>query len=69
MMSEESAEKARGYNSTTNKNIIMKLENFSAKWEEDKEPVLKNVSLTLKKGEMIGIFGPVGSGKVLITLN
>lgn len=36
---------------------------FSFKYESETENVLKNVSLTIKPGELIGVVGKIGSGK------
>lgn len=36
---------------------------FSFKYESDTENVLKNVSLTIKPGELVGVVGKIGSGK------
>lgn len=32
-------------------------------YSEQREPAIKNVSLTINRGEKIGFFGPIGSGK------
>lgn len=36
---------------------------FSFKYESETENVLKNVSLTIKPGELVGVVGKIGSGK------
>ena len=36
---------------------------LSFKYEDDKEPVLKDISLTINPGESVGVVGRVGSGK------
>lgn len=41
--------------------ILMRLRNVSFAY--DKEPVLTNVSLDIKRGEIVGVIGPNGSGK------
>ncbi|GLV39331.1 uncharacterized protein CBL_20420 [Carabus blaptoides fortunei] len=42
----------------------LRLDNLSAKWNEaSSEPTLSNVNLTVEKGKLIGIIGPVGAGK------
>ena len=43
-----------------NENI--KLSNINL-YYKNKEPVLKNINITINKGEIIGIIGPTGSGK------
>jgi len=54
----------RDKDSTNPEEVLLKLRSFSARWEEDLQPTVENINLTLKRGELIGIFGPVGSGKV-----
>jgi len=44
-------------------NIAVKFENFSFRYNSQKEPTLKNISLTIKKGEKVLVIGPSGSGK------
>ena len=39
------------------------LKNLSFKYNEDSPWVLKNINLTIKKGECVGFVGPTGSGK------
>ena len=49
----------------SNINHVDKIEfrNFSFKYENDNFYVLKNINLTIKKGETLGIVGKTGSGK------
>lgn len=45
-------------------NIAVLFNNFQGFWKDDpKTPALKDISLKIKKKEMIGIMGKVGSGK------
>ncbi|MBQ4188345.1 MAG: ABC transporter ATP-binding protein [Firmicutes bacterium] len=41
----------------------IRMEHVSFTYPEAEEPVLKNVDLTIKKGQSIGIIGPSGAGK------
>ncbi|MEG1222910.1 MAG: ATP-binding cassette domain-containing protein, partial [Bacilli bacterium] len=41
--------------------MILKLENIS--YSADKEEILKNLNLTIKRGDCISIVGPSGAGK------
>lgn len=43
---------------------ILKLENIS--YSADKEEILKNLNLTIKRGDCISILGPSGSGKSIL---
>jgi ABC-type multidrug transport system ATPase subunit len=43
---------------------LVRVSRFSAGWEAGREPCLKNVSLEARKGQLVGVMGPVGSGKV-----
>ena len=42
---------------------VIEFKNFSFKYINDKDEVLKNINLTIKKGQTIGIVGKTGSGK------
>lgn len=46
-------------------NIVFKDVDFS--YKEQKFDVLKNINLTIKKGEKVGIIGKIGSGKSTLT--
>jgi len=39
---------------------------FSFKYSNEQEDVLKNISLTIKPGELIGVVGKIGSGKTTL---
>ena len=39
------------------------IKDLTFSYKEEAEPVLKDISLTIKPGTMVGIFGPSGSGK------
>ncbi|MFA5692208.1 MAG: ABC transporter ATP-binding protein [Acholeplasmataceae bacterium] len=39
------------------------LNDLTFKYKDNKEPTLKDISLTIKSGEMVGILGKTGSGK------
>ena len=42
------------------------MEGASFTWSSnDSSPTLESVDLTVKKGELVGIFGRVGAGKVI----
>ena len=53
---------AKGVKSFT----TIELKNVSFKYPFDEEPVLKDINMTIKKGETIGIVGPTGSGKTTL---
>jgi len=44
-------------------NIAVEFEDFSFRYNSQKEPTLKNINLTIKKGEKVLVIGPSGSGK------
>ena len=39
------------------------LNNFEAFWAKNKQPVLRQINLVVKKGELVGLIGKVGQGK------
>ncbi|KRY87397.1 Multidrug resistance-associated protein 7 [Trichinella pseudospiralis] len=44
--------------------VAIKLDNVTSSWQGEAEsPTLRNINLTVQKGELIGICGSVGSGK------
>ncbi|XP_003380775.1 putative ABC transporter, ATP-binding protein [Trichinella spiralis] len=44
--------------------VALKLDNVTSSWQgETESPTLRNINLTVQKGELIGICGSVGSGK------
>ena len=60
---------SEGHINNTNKNskennIMIKFENISFSVKNIK--LLENINFTAKKGELIGIFGPTGSGKICL---
>lgn len=49
---------------TLHEDISVSFQNASFKWDSsDSEPTLKDITLNVKKGELMSIIGPVGSGK------
>lgn len=45
-------------------NVALSLNNLTAKWNVDSsETALSDFNITLNKGELLGVIGPVGSGK------
>ena len=43
----------------------VRLEKVTGKWTKDEnQDTLTNINLNIKSGELVGIIGPVGSGKV-----
>ena len=51
----------------TNDDIEFKLSNISYTYPEAKEPALKNINLTIKKGSFVSIVGSNGSGKTTLS--
>jgi len=41
-------------------------ENISAQYDETREPALRNVSVTIRKHESVGLVGPSGAGKTTL---
>ena len=60
-------EETRPQNSWPDKGKI-KIENFSLKYREDLEHVLKDLNIEINSGEKIGIVGRTGAGKSSMTL-
>jgi zinc/manganese transport system ATP-binding protein len=54
-----------------NNNYIIELKNIETIYEGEKIPVIENINLTVKSGEIISIIGPNGAGKttLLETIN
>ncbi len=44
-------------------NIAVRFENFSFRYNSQKETTLKDINLTIRKGEKVLVIGPSGSGK------
>lgn len=42
---------------------LLEVNHLTAKWEADSEPVLRNISFSLKPGQLLAVIGPVGCGK------
>ena len=47
-------------------NESIKLTNVTFSYDKDKDPVLKGIDLTIKKGEVIALVGPSGGGKTTL---
>lgn len=62
---------ARQINKTANSDAIIKLEDVSTVYEGAKRTAIKNVSLTVKKNELVYVVGPNAAGKttLLETIN
>jgi len=45
-------------------NSALELRNLSSTWSADGEFAIADVSLNVRMGQLIGVIGPVGSGKV-----
>ena len=52
--------------SKSDSNVAIKLTNMSTSFSNDSVFSLKQIDLTIKQDEFVCIFGPVGSGKVII---
>lgn len=42
--------------------------NYSTRYRENQDPVLRNVNVEIKRGEKVGIVGRTGAGKSSLTL-
>ena len=49
-------------------NVIAVLDNVSYMYPRSPEPVLKDISLKIRKGEFLGLIGPTGAGKTTLCL-
>jgi ABC-type multidrug transport system fused ATPase/permease subunit len=47
-------------------NTAIEMKSFNFSWKKENEFAVENVSLRVKKGELVAVVGPVGSGKVII---
>ncbi len=47
----------------TNQEPILQFEDVSLRYEPDQEPIIKNISFSVSKGESILVLGPSGAGK------
>lgn len=47
----------------------IKFENFTTKYREELDPILKNIKLEIKRGEKIGIVGRTGAGKSTLSIS
>jgi ABC-type bacteriocin/lantibiotic exporter with double-glycine peptidase domain len=45
-------------------NTVIEMKKFNFSWKKENEFAVENVSLRVKKGELVAVVGPVGSGKV-----
>jgi ABC-type multidrug transport system fused ATPase/permease subunit len=68
MLNEEIVLKSKELNGESYQNNLQKfkkfnLENISYKYPNTEKKILKNISLKLNKGEIVGLFGKTGSGK------
>ena len=45
--------------------VSVKAENVDSSWDiNSTDPTLRNINMELKKGQLVGVIGSVGSGKV-----
>ncbi|THD21067.1 Multidrug resistance associated protein 7 [Fasciola hepatica] len=55
--------------SAVSEDLAVDLQNTSFYWSDPRNPVLSNISLKVKKGQLACIVGPVGSGKSALLLS
>ncbi|XP_017479140.1 PREDICTED: multidrug resistance-associated protein 4-like [Rhagoletis zephyria] len=63
LLDEVEKEKATENQLAQSEKFKVKAEHVTAKWSQTKSTVLNNVSFSLKRGELLAVIGPVGSGK------
>lgn len=47
----------------TESDLMFEINDASFQWDQEKKPMLKNISVSLKKGQILAVIGDVGSGK------
>ncbi len=52
-----------GGKTTADTTIVYSVNNLSYRYPNSHKQVLKNLSFTLKRGDRLGVFGPIGTGK------
>jgi ABC-type multidrug transport system fused ATPase/permease subunit len=53
-------------NKHENPNILVKIKDMNFKYNKDQDLILKNISIDIKKNEIIGLMGKSGSGKTTL---
>ena len=56
-------------NNINRENTTLSVKNLSFSYEEDKENLIENISFEGKQGEIIGVTGPIASGKSTLALS
>jgi len=56
--------KERRYESNSEGHASVQVQNLNAGWTKESKLVLEDVSFSVVKNQLVGIVGPVGSGKV-----
>lgn len=58
------------YKNCDNNEYCVVVDAMSASWDpKTVSPTLRNISVQLKRGELLAVIGPVGAGKVCLTPN